>query len=322
MLIVGNTASNIEYQVGGSTSPLTAEPIVGEISFLPRTWDEVRVGDELVSLSGTSRLALSISGSDDGQLVFDFLTSKPGREPQRESLKSNRLLVSNLRGVVRRCRDTCTTIQPKHWSEVRYGDLILGDSGTRRIVSGVTALGSERELHCISRTANGAVQYETLKSSAVRLGSVQAVLRYEQALTSSTATLPPPTGGAGSLPLGAIQNIEALLGRGDLGDQFMMAFWGALSKGVPDQNGVVTVDIAAEYDEERDELTAFATKPIADSSRHQLYLRLHDDGATPAVFTALLRPRELRDDSALHLRRALFLANIIRNVGQPTTAQP
>jgi hypothetical protein len=119
--------------------PLLTEPVVGSHIFQPNSWFEVLVGDELFSRSGTKRLVRAISSprssTDSRALEFEFLTTKPDRQPYRESFPSKRLLVANLTQVVRKSRAQFIKVAPQSWHDIFCGDLVVSKDGERRVIS-------------------------------------------------------------------------------------------------------------------------------------------------------------------------------------------
>jgi len=232
-----------------------------QFSFLPDSWHQVQVGDRIVSNSGTERTVLEINNAK-GRLAIAFRTKRINGDVELETAHIDPQATRGIKEVLRKSPESSTesstrapaTIQtpvpqtpapkskqqvsafaPKSWSDVHPGDIGESHSGNRRLI--LKAVSDERDpvFECLLRTPTGEMRAERLATAQSTVEGIMCVLR---------PNLPVPSAGAGTrLSPILIENIDALLGRGNIGDRFTQSVFRAADlTSSSDQSLTIMVD--------------------------------------------------------------------------------
>lgn len=207
----------------------------GEISFVPKSWHEVTPGDRVVSRSGTVRTVLEISQAR-GRLAVAFRTRRTNGDVELETAHVDPLSTRGIREVLRRDPNAknqraaplhlpmgiAKRFTPLTWSDLKPGDVVVSQSGSRRLILADLTDTGEPEFDCLYRSNAAVVERAHLTTTPASIEGVKEILR--PASTINLESQDSDSQGA-SLTKAMINNIEALLGRGDLGDQFTQAMF-------------------------------------------------------------------------------------------------
>lgn len=306
----------------GGVSEIEFEPIVGSLSFVPSGWNQIRAGDEVYSASGTKRTIISIKQDQSGEQVFLFHTVRISGEVLHEKAPLSHLSLKNIREVIRRSQDRANCFIPTDWDDVQVGDIIVTDSGTRRLVTGIQNQAEHRILHCLTRGRAGMLDYGILNTQTTKLRAIKELIRFEPAPTKEGGERAVPglhQQSGTTLPFQVTANVETLLGRGEMGDQFVMELFKKVM-GKASQRG--EVEVTAGFDFRSGQITGFGKSihPQAGS----IVLIVHDHGpesSEPCSIQSFTRPRALAPMIVLELRRALFISNALKGISNEEGAE-
>lgn len=239
----------------------------GDISFLPTSWHDIQPGDRIVSKSGTVRTVIEINEAR-GRLSVAFRTTRKNGDVELETAHVDPRSVRGIKEVLRRDPEATKgpppplhlpmgiskRFTPLAWSDLKPGDVVISHSGSRRlVVADVTNEGGEPEFDCFYRNNAGVIERSFLHTAPNTIEGIKEILRQTVRIPLDNERL--------SLTDGLIENVDALLGRGDRGDQFTQALFSGADLSLTTSQ---CVKICGEVDLRSGEITDFFNFDPAD----------------------------------------------------------
>lgn len=296
---------------GSGTAPIV-EATLDTISFLPSSPSELRVGDEILSLSGTRRTILLIAHSNGSEPVFQFQTIRSNGSDTTENVNARNLSLTNAREVHRKLLSRLVRLTPNKQllHALSLGDVLIAAGGERYLITGHHGTNGEARYFCLVKSAEGALTYGQLTSSEIQAAHPKTLLRWEH--PASAVPLASSDGKTSSyVPFSVMFNLESLLGRGELGDRFVIAMSKA-SMSMPTSPGEFT--LTAAINERSRQISRFSADVSPHPREPSAVLRMRDTGDGPfgvAGFIAHgIEDRQLIDE----LRHAILLSNTLKGL--------
>lgn len=298
--------------VRASSQPPIVEATLDVISFLPSTPSELRVGDEIQSISGTKRSVLLIAHSSTSEAVFQFSTTRANGGETTENVSTRNLSLANAREVQRKLLAKLLELSAHSHNlrNLKLGDILVLESGERYLITGQTGIGSDARYFCLVKSVQGALNYGQLTENEISNLRTTSILRWEH----PQGTTPLATGDSRSssyIPFSMMFNLESLLGRGELGDRFVIAMSNAsmVMDGLPGE-----FSLSASVNERSRQISRFSSEIERQPKTPQLLLRMRDTGEGPlgiSGFTA----HHLSDPALIdEFRHAVLLANTLKGL--------
>lgn len=310
VVLIGMVAASESLRVSPGTP--VVEPTLDSLSFLPTSPSELRVGDQIESLSGTRRTVLLIAHSSGNDAVFQFQTTRSNGSDTTENVNARNLSLANAKEVHRRLLSKMLRMTPSSHAlhSLSLGDVLIATSGERYLVTGFHGSNGEARYFCLVKSASGELTYGQFTSAELNAMQPKVLLRWEH--PASTTPLATADGKQSSyIPFNVMFNLESLLGRGELGDRFVIAMSKA-SMTLPDMPGEFS--LSASVNERSRQFGRFVSDIDRAPKSPQIVLRMRDTGDGPfgiAGFIAHgIEEKQLVDE----VRHAMLLANTLKGL--------